>query len=203
MEIRLYQPGDEKQIVKLLADAFQEDPLYHAFVHDPAKRRRFLEEFMRFRLRFGVKKGLVFVEKECRGAAILIRPDQQMTPWDLIRLGGLGAMLRSCTGEERKFIMAFNTRMDQERDRIVRQPFWHLSPMAVTPEYQGQGCGTALLQRVTQEVAQSGLPCYLETQTARNIPLYERCGFESRSRVQLPELGLESCSMLFPGTRQN
>ena len=41
-----------------------------------------------------------------------------------------------------------------------------------------------------------GLPCYLETQNERNVPFYERHGFEVVSDGEVPKRGLRGWAMV-------
>jgi GNAT superfamily N-acetyltransferase len=54
---------------------------------------------------------------------------------------------------------------------------WLLDQLAVEPEAQGRGIGTAMLRFAMQRAAADGLPLFLETGLARNVTYYERFGF--------------------------
>ncbi len=57
------------------------------------------------------------------------------------------------------------------------EPHWHLGPIAIVPEMQGQGIGSQLLEHFCKQVDQAGQAAYLETDRPENVPLYERFGF--------------------------
>lgn len=60
--------------------------------------------------------------------------------------------------------------------------------IAVTPERQGQGLGTALIQSVLDRCDREGVPAYLEASNPRSRELYERLGFAFTGRtVDLPD----------------
>jgi GNAT superfamily N-acetyltransferase len=61
--------------------------------------------------------------------------------------------------------------------------------LGVTPMRQGQGTGSALLQPVLARADTDQLPCYLETGVARNVPFYERRGFQVVAEGALPRGG--------------
>jgi predicted N-acetyltransferase YhbS len=52
--------------------------------------------------------------------------------------------------------------------------------MAVEPRLQGQGIGSALLRESCRRIDADGRAAYLENDTAGNLPLLERFGFEVR-----------------------
>lgn len=59
-----------------------------------------------------------------------------------------------------------------------KTPHYHLGPLAILPEMQGQGVGSALLQHFCQLVDAQGAVAYLETDKEENVTLYKRFGFE-------------------------
>jgi ribosomal protein S18 acetylase RimI-like enzyme len=58
------------------------------------------------------------------------------------------------------------------------EPHWYLSLIGVDPSRQGQGLGAALLKAGLARADADRLPAYLESSNIRNVPLYERHGFE-------------------------
>jgi predicted N-acetyltransferase YhbS len=69
-----------------------------------------------------------------------------------------------------------------------KKPHWHLDPLTVKTEMQGQGIGTKLLTHFCKIVDESGLPAYLETDQTRNVRLYERFGFTVTGEVPVFEV---------------
>jgi ribosomal protein S18 acetylase RimI-like enzyme len=57
------------------------------------------------------------------------------------------------------------------------EPHWHLGPMAVDPEFQGCGIGTAMLHTFCAVADSTGASAYLETDKSENVRLYQRFGF--------------------------
>ena len=166
--IRAFQKSDTAQVVATMAAAFANDALYRYFIPEDAARQSFLEKFMAFRLRYGLKYGTVLVTNDGEGVAIFLRPGHQMNPADLLVCGGLRAML-PCTKEQRDRIMGFNSFADELATKVVKQPCWHLSPICVAPESQGKGAGKALMKQGLSQLRQS---CYLETQSPENVSFY-------------------------------
>jgi len=57
-------------------------------------------------------------------------------------------------------------------------PHWYLSMIGVDPMRQGRGLGSALLEAGLARCDADGAIAYLESSNPKNIPLYERYGFE-------------------------
>src|SRR3546814_17490013 len=55
--------------------------------------------------------------------------------------------------------------------------FWYLHYVGVRPEQQGKGHGGRIIRAQTAVADTEGLPCWLETATSANVPIYERLGF--------------------------
>jgi ribosomal protein S18 acetylase RimI-like enzyme len=70
-----------------------------------------------------------------------------------------------------------------------RQPHWYLASLGTAVEQQGKGVGGALMRPVLEHCDAEGIPCYLESSKARNLPFYRRHGFEVVEEVQLPDDG--------------
>jgi hypothetical protein len=68
---------------------------------------------------------------------------------------------------------------------------------------QGLGMGTRLLEPVLSLADAAGQPCYLETQTERNVAWYRKLGFEVRdSEVSFTPGGPPNWTMVWhPGQR--
>jgi ribosomal protein S18 acetylase RimI-like enzyme len=57
------------------------------------------------------------------------------------------------------------------------EPHWLLQFMAVHPDYQNRGLGSALMRRTHAELDAAGIPQYLEATNEDNIRLYRRHGY--------------------------
>jgi len=73
---------------------------------------------------------------------------------------------------------------EQMRAYHPEEPHWYLAAVGVDPAHQGQGLGAAMIKEGLRRCDAEGLPAYLESSNPRNIPLYERHGFEIIGLVQ-------------------
>jgi GNAT superfamily N-acetyltransferase len=64
------------------------------------------------------------------------------------------------------------------------EPHWYLPLLGVDPSRQGQGLGSAILKASLQRCDADGVIAYLESSNPKNVPLYERFGFEVMGVIQ-------------------
>jgi ribosomal protein S18 acetylase RimI-like enzyme len=69
------------------------------------------------------------------------------------------------------------------------EPHWHLAFLAVCPEHQHRGLGSALMHRTHRELDAQGVPSYLEATNDDNVRLYRRHGFTDMDPfdIRLPD----------------
>lgn len=63
-------------------------------------------------------------------------------------------------------------------------PHWYLAVLGVDIHRQGKGLGSILMKEALLRVDREHLPAYLESSNPRNVPFYERHGFEAVGRIQ-------------------
>jgi GNAT superfamily N-acetyltransferase len=66
-----------------------------------------------------------------------------------------------------------------------REPHWYLPLIGVDPSRQGQRLGEQLMAHALARCDADGLPAYLESSNPRNIPFYERQGFDALGKIQV------------------
>jgi ribosomal protein S18 acetylase RimI-like enzyme len=65
------------------------------------------------------------------------------------------------------------------------EPHSHLGPIAVLPEFQGQGIGSIMMRRYCHLADNRLLPGYLETDRTENVRFYEKFGFKLVEEVMI------------------
>jgi ribosomal protein S18 acetylase RimI-like enzyme len=78
------------------------------------------------------------------------------------------------------------------------EPSFYLFILGTDAERQSRGLGAALLERVLTICDEQGLAAHLESSNPRNIPFYERHGFEVIAEHVLGEDGPLICPMRRP-----
>jgi GNAT superfamily N-acetyltransferase len=65
------------------------------------------------------------------------------------------------------------------------EPHIHLGPIGVAPEAQGQGIGTALMNRYIEYLKREDSAGYLETDKPKNVEFYKKFGFAVQREEKL------------------
>ena len=161
-----------------LARAFQEDPMMRYVLPNYARRARLLPWNFSVLLRYCLPYGEVLTTPDLSGVACWLPPGSgTKDAWGMLRSGMVLAPLKLGPAAFVRF-MGLTAYMDAARERIVPTPHWYLFGIGVGPSRQGEGIGGALLKPALARADARGLPCYLETQTERNVEFYEKRGFK-------------------------
>jgi GNAT superfamily N-acetyltransferase len=83
--------------------------------------------------------------------------------------------------------------MDDQHPKI---PHYYLQAVGARQEYQGLGIGSALIKHVTRLCDAENTPAYLESSSVKNLPLYERHGFETFAEHSFDDEGTTLWFML-------
>jgi GNAT superfamily N-acetyltransferase len=65
------------------------------------------------------------------------------------------------------------------------EPHWYLPLLGVDPLYHGKGFGSVLIKYTIVKCDQDNKFAYLESSNPKNIPFYERHGFELLGTIQV------------------
>jgi ribosomal protein S18 acetylase RimI-like enzyme len=121
--------------------------------------------------------GQVVVAKQSNqivGAMRIVKwPDCQTSPLqglkmmpEMMKTGGIGTLRRGLK------LRGTWAKADPKK------PHWHLDPLGVTPELQGQGIGSQMMEYYCKHVDELGMAAYHETDRPQNVRFYERFGFK-------------------------
>jgi ribosomal protein S18 acetylase RimI-like enzyme len=108
---------------------------------------------------------------------------------------GLDDLLARTLNEDHR--QTLNDVLGQMANYHPKEPHWHLAMIGVDPLEQHRGYGSALLEVGLIPCDEARETAYLESTNPRNIPLYERFGFEVMGTIDLGK-----CPPIYPMVRR-
>jgi GNAT superfamily N-acetyltransferase len=162
--------GEEQRALDVLVTAFTADPVIRWLYPDASS---YLTHFPAFLRAFGGKafaSHTVWRLGEFRAVALWYAP--QVEPdGDAV----VAEITRSVAADQHVDCFAVLDQMDAAHPTF---PHWYLPWFGVEGGQQGKGLGGELMRNCLAFVDRDHLPAYLESPNARNLPFYERHGFE-------------------------
>lgn len=159
-------------IAETLAQAFQTDPALSWILPDPDHRARALRSLFRTLVPADARAGIALRSPGDEAAALWRTPGQAHS--------GPVEFLRTVIPLVATFGTALPRGLKVQGSIDAHRPkgrFWYLHYVGVRPGHQGKGHGGRIIRAQTAVADAEGLPCWLETATPENVPLYERLGF--------------------------
>ena len=182
--VRDVDPVDTEEIIAVLAAAMSDGPVAQWLTPEADVRRASSSAYFEIFAEHAVRYGEVYatvdpIDGRLSGVALwfpltsLIPPP---TDYD--------HRIKEVTGS------AFDR--TRELDALLEahhpmEPHHYLAFLAVRPDRQNLGIGSALLARHHSRLDRAGIPAYLESNHPRNRDLYLRHGYVSRPPVWLPD----------------
>ncbi len=172
--IILPERHDAGRVGAILGDAFANDPVLQWLLRDTSAADAL----------FRILADKVYLPHGCSGvlegnggAALWLPPDQHSNDVDwpvllrmlpvVIRAGGWSAF-----GRLQRLI-------ELGAKHHIKIRHYYLFAIGVRQKDQGLGLGSLMLKHGTQRCDREGVSAYLESSNERNLPLYERHGFET------------------------
>jgi len=182
---------------KVLADAFQHDPLWNRIREgEPDFDKRFRAIF-EVPVRHCLKYGEVYATSEGLEGVIGWVPGEyaDTNAWRMILSGSLGSAIRIGLNAVRKMRPVFSQVVKDRRKHMAGHTFLYVSVLGVATTLQGKGFGKRLLAAAIEECERKGLYLYLETETEENARMYEHFGFSLLKKITLPQVDLPMWEM--------
>jgi ribosomal protein S18 acetylase RimI-like enzyme len=169
--------ADLDQAADDLAAAFVDDPIFNWFMREGAGRDAARRRFFRVILKEAAFPDGQIERPASGGGAAVWLPSENLGPQPFQREVRALPMLLNATGLSR-FGRLLKLREAMDDKHPMKRPHDYLWFLGVHPDAQGKGLGSRLLQSKTERMDAAGRCGFLETATPRNLPLYQRHGFE-------------------------
>jgi ribosomal protein S18 acetylase RimI-like enzyme len=174
--VRRIDRTETDAVLDLLTLAFASDPCARYAWPSPAE---YLRAYPRLALALGgrgLEHGAAYATGAFDAAALWLPPGVEP---DADAVGEL--IEDTLSGERQAVIGEVAAQMDQFHPK---EPHWYLAMIGVDPARQGRGLGSALLKHTLARCDEQRSIAYLESSNPRNVPLYERHGFEVLGLIQ-------------------
>ena len=182
---------------EVLDRAFQDYPLLVGCIPDESERKNKSRYLFEFIIRWGVLYGEVYATSSNLEGAVSWVPSEKadFTTWRNIRSGFLSVLFR-LGRKNLSRIMSWGDYASSMHKRHTPFRHWYLMVIGVDPSYQGRGYASALIKPMLARVDQERLPCYLDTENERNVPIYQHFGFEVVEVGTVPKTNTTVWAML-------
>ena len=167
---------DADRCIAALVTAFTSDPLTRWMFPEPARYLAYFGQLLRFFAGRAFEHDAAYRSDDYRAAALWlppgIHPDEE----------AMGALLQSAIDESKQEdVFAF---IEQVGSSHPEMEHWYLPVIGVDPYCQGAGYGSALLAKSLEACDRAHQAAYLESSNPRNVPLYQKFGFEVVGEIQ-------------------
>jgi GNAT superfamily N-acetyltransferase len=169
--------SEEPRLIETLVLAFETDPLTRWAFCEPDVYHRLARGFFKAFGGRAVEYGSAYYSEDYAGVALWlppgVDPDQDAM---------MSIFLEAATEQHQASLMALMAEMGNYHPH---EPHWYLPLIGVSPSSQGMGYGAALMKHALLRCDAAHCTAYLESSSPRNVPLYERHGFELMGTIQV------------------
>jgi ribosomal protein S18 acetylase RimI-like enzyme len=176
IQIKTASAPDEDQTIAVIGLAFSADPVARWTYPNPHDYLSYFPDIVRA---FGGKAfehNAAYYVDGFLGAALWLPPDVQPQEDEMVAI-----LQRSVPEQNQEEVFSV---LGQMGDYHPTEPHWYLPLIGVDPAQQGKGYGSALMEHSLIPCDREKRLAYLESTNPRNIPLYERHGFEVLGTIQ-------------------
>ncbi len=184
---------DYSRACEVLGLAFQEDPIWKAILKDDPDKFSFV---FGVPLKYSLKYGVVLASSpNLEGIVAWIPSDYiKMGFFRLLMSGALRSAMKMGS-KIGKLIQEVFEIITKDREINMKGTYLYLYVIGVAPDHQGKGIGSRLINNMLAHLPPE-IPIYLETETEKNVRLYERLGFKVLKKIMVPTLQLPMWEML-------
>ncbi|MDD5432658.1 MAG: GNAT family N-acetyltransferase [Candidatus Omnitrophica bacterium] len=191
---------EEKHIpaaARVYMRAFHNEPLKVYLYTDEKKRDDMALAFFEFFLRYVILFGEAYAPSpSIEGVAAWLPSEYaKMTPELMAKVGSEGLMAK--LGKEIiEQVQPIYNFIEDKHEQNAPFRHWYLAFIGVDPDFQGKGFAGKLIKPMLARIEQERLPCYLETQSEKNVSIYEHYGFKLLEKFFVPKTDLYFYTML-------
>jgi ribosomal protein S18 acetylase RimI-like enzyme len=183
VQVRKAGRGDAATVSRIGAAAFHDDVVGRWLIPDEKRRHRRFPDAFRLYFDAYLPHDETYVNVAGTGAALWLPAGRELFPTEEAGERFMSGMAEIAGPTADRWF----TLEEVFTAHLPAEPHMHLQILAVVPEAQGRGIGSALMATVFERADREGVAAYLEATCERNRALYERHGFECRGLIPLPD----------------
>lgn len=187
-------PERDADMVRVLADAFLDDPALSWLLPDAGARRARLAHMFAALIKADRKAGMILASPGGEAVTLWRAPGQTKA--------GIAETLAEGWPMLRTFGAALGRAMTVSGAMAAHHPvpddYWYLHYAAVAPAAQGRGWGGAAIREGIARATDEGKPVMLETAKEANVTIYLRLGFAIVEKWRVPGDGPQFWTMIRP-----
>jgi ribosomal protein S18 acetylase RimI-like enzyme len=175
--IRDAENTDLDSLVSTLSESFSEDPMFNWVFPKTELYPYFFHLLVKD---VYLPRGIVHIEDQGRAAALWLPPEErfEVAP----RLGLLKFGLKLVRENGLRPVWRVHQQGSVFAKHFPTEPHYYLQFIGCRNSDQGHGIGAALLQEGLGICDERGMPAYLECSNYRNVPFYQRHGFDIKAQ---------------------
>ena len=187
--IKSADESNSEHAIAVILLAFATDPLSRWIYSDPQQYVRYFPGVIRIFGANAFEHDTCYYADAFAGVALWLPPDVHASDDEMGKL-----LHQTVPKENQEHVFAV---LEQMGSYHPIEPHWYLPMIGVDPNQQGKSYGSALMKHALVRCDREKKLAYLETANQRNVPLYERLGFEVVATIQIG-----SSPLVFPMVRR-
>lgn len=173
--------NDKNLVVGILTKSFDTNQSVNYIVKQDAKRAQRVRALMDYSFEVCYLFGDVFLSDDKKACALITYPDKKKTNLKSILLD-VKLIFFAVGLKNIKKTLARETLINKVQPKELKYYLWFIG---VDPKYQNEGIGTILLDELIEDSEHKKRPIYLETSTLKNLPWYQKFGFQIYHELDL------------------
>lgn len=173
--------NDRPIVIDILTQSFNDNKSVNFVVKQDRDRVDRIIKLMNYSFNVCNEFGEIWISDDQQACALIVFTDKKRSSfrklvWDL-------KLALSVIGLNR--VSAVLKRESLIKSHHPKEPIAYLWFIGVNPHHQHKGIGSALIQEIIKECEVKKRPIYLETSAKRNLPWYQKFGFEIYHSIDL------------------